>query len=214
MRNILLLAALLPAAALGADDITGTVDETLADDVVVTATRSAAPASTTPASVSRLSAADLEEIAPHHQADALNRSAGVYIQRGSGAESLGAIRSPVLTGAGACGAFLVAEDSLPIRPVGFCNLNEMFELNYEQAGQLEILRGPGSALFGASAVHGVINAITPDPRDMPRLFLGAESGSDSFKRVSFGVAHQTDDVRGPAFGAYGVATRAPGWRDA
>ena len=63
----------------------------------------------------------------------------------------------MLAGAGACGAFLVAEDSLPIRPVGFCNLNEMFELNYEQAGQIEVLRGPGSAMFGASAVHGVVN---------------------------------------------------------
>ena len=64
----------------------------------------------------------------------MNRNAGVYVQRGSGAESLMGIRSPVLAGAGGCGAFLVAEDSLPIRPVGFCNLNEMFELNYEQAG--------------------------------------------------------------------------------
>jgi outer membrane cobalamin receptor len=126
MRNILLLAALLPAAALGADDTATAVDETRADDIIVTATRSSASAATTPASVSRLGASELEEIASHHQADALNRSAGVYIQRGSGAESLGAIRSPVLTGAGACGAFLVAEDSLPIRPVGFCNLNEMF----------------------------------------------------------------------------------------
>ena len=91
----------------------------------------------------------------------LNTSPGVYVQRGSGAESLGAIRSPVLTGAGACGAFLMAEDSLPIRPVGFCNLNEMFELNYEQASVVEVLRGPGSALFGASAVHGIVNVLTP-----------------------------------------------------
>ncbi len=115
----------------------------------------------------------------------LNRNAGVYIQRGSGAESLGAIRSPVLAGAGACGAFLVAEDSLPIRPVGFCNLNEMFELNYEQAGQIEVLRGPGSAMFGASAVHGVVNrAHAHACAQLPEFALGIEGGSDSFKRVT------------------------------
>ena len=142
----------------------------------------------------------------------LNAIAGVYIQRGSGAESLAAIRSPVLTGAGACGAFLVAEDSLPIRPVGFCNLNEMFELNYEQAGQIEVLRGPGSAMYGASAVHGIVNVLTPACRRCPSFVAGLEGGSDSFKRVDFRLGDRAEfDALG--IGAYGVATRAPGWRD-
>ena len=65
----------------------------------------------------------------------------------------------------------------------------MFELNYEQADSVEILRGPGSSLFGASAVHGVVNVITPTVKYLPDLFFGAETGSDSFKRLSFGAAH-------------------------
>src|SRR4030095_11688954 len=128
-------------------------------EIVVTASREARDSLTSPASVTRLGDTDLAALGARHQADALNRIAGVYVQRGSGAESLGAIRSPVLTGAGACGAFLVAEDNLPIRPVGFCNLNELFELNYEQAGGIDVLRGPGSALYGASAVHGIVNVL-------------------------------------------------------
>jgi outer membrane receptor protein involved in Fe transport len=142
----------------------------------------------------------------------LNRNAGVYIQRGSGAESLGAIRSPVLAGAGACGAFRVAEDTLSIRPTGFCNNNEMFEVNYEQAQQIEVLRGPGSSMFGASAVHGVINVITPPVHELPEFAAGMEGGSDSFRRLTAaGTWHPGID--GPSFGMYGVATRAPGWRD-
>ena len=180
-------------------------------EIVVTASREARDALTSPASVTRLDADDLAGLGAKHQADALNRIAGVYVQRGSGAESLGAIRSPVLTGAGACGAFLVAEDNLPIRPVGFCNLNEMFELNYEQARAIEVLRGPGSAMFGASAVHGIINVLTPDAADLPRFSAGLEGGSDSFKRVRLGVAQE---VASWDLGAFGVATRAPGWRDA
>ena len=148
MRTILIVAALLPLAARAADDNlpaspptdAGTPQEEV---VVVTASRMPRDVMTEPASVSRIGADEIATLSPKHQADALNRGAGVYIQRGSGAESLTAIRSPVLAGAGACGAFLVAEDNLPIRPVGFCNLNEMFELNYEQAGALEVLRGPG-----------------------------------------------------------------------
>ncbi|HTU68175.1 MAG TPA: TonB-dependent receptor [Steroidobacteraceae bacterium] len=211
MRTFLLLAALLPVAALGADE-TDSLDESGPEDIVVSGTRAPSSAAVTPASVSRLSADELAEIASRHQADALNRNAGVYIQRGNGAESLVAIRSPVLAGAGACGAFLVAEDSLPIRPVGFCNLNEMFELNYEQADRIEVLRGPGSALFGASAVHGIVNVLTPDPKFMDAFTAGVEGGADSFKRVRFGAGHDFGTYSDPSVGIYGVATRAPGWR--
>ncbi len=209
MRTLLAVSALLPLAAAQAQQ----PEDAQPNDIVVTATREPRSALTTPASVSRLGAEDLALLSAKHQADALNRNAGVYVQRGSGAESLGAIRSPVLTGAGACGAFLIAEDNLPVRPVGFCNLNEMFELNYEQAGGIEVLRGPGSALYGASAVHGIVNVLTPRAADLPPFFAGVEGGSDSFKRVRLGFAGPLggDNVH---MGAYGVGTSAPGWRDA
>ena len=205
MRLTLIFVALAPLAANAAD-------ETEPQDIVVTATRDKRSAIQTPASISRIDSKTIQDIDSKHQADVLNRNAGVYIQRGSGAESLGAIRSPVLAGAGACGAFLVAEDSQPIRPTGFCNLNEMFETNYEQARQIEVLRGPGSAMFGASAVHGVINIITPSVHGMPVFSGGLEGGSDSFARVTFATSVESEDTAS-GFGAYGVFTRAPGWRD-
>jgi len=180
------------------------------EDVLVTATREPRDALATPASVTRIDGEDLAALSAKHQAEALNEIAGVYIQRGSGAESLGAIRSPVLTGPGGCGAFLYTEDNLPIRPVGFCNLNEMFELNYEQAGAIEVLRGPGSAMYGASAVHGIVNTLTPRVAEMPEYAAGLEGGSDSFVRMRFGLAKQLD---GWGIGAYGLGTDAPGWRD-
>jgi outer membrane cobalamin receptor len=94
-----------------------------------------------------------------HHAEVLNRVAGVMIQRGSGQESLTAIRSPVLPGAGSCGAFLFLENGIPIRPVGFCNVNELFEINTEQAHAIEVLRGPGTALYGSNAMHGTVNVL-------------------------------------------------------
>jgi iron complex outermembrane receptor protein len=205
MRYTLTLVALLPLAASAGDP-----DVTPGDEVVVTATREPRDSLVTPASVSRIDGDALAELSAKHQSEALNQSAGVYIQRGSGAESLTAIRSPVLSGAGACGAFLVAEDNMPIRPVGFCNLNEMFELNYEQAGAIEVLRGPGSAMYGASAVHGIVNLLTPRVVDLADFSAGIEGGSDSFKRLRLGFGHE---LGGWGVGAYGVGTDAPGWRD-
>ena len=151
-------------------------------DVVVTATRDKRSASQTPASISRIDDQTIADLDSKHQADVLNRNAGVYIQRGSGAESLGAIRSPVLAGPGACGAFLVAEDSLPIRPTGFCNLNEMFETNYEQAGQIEVLRGPGSVdVWRQRRARRHQSSSLRAVRSLPTFTLGLDGGSDSFK---------------------------------
>ena len=180
------------------------------ETVVVTATREPRSELSSPASVTRIDGEDLAELSAKHQAEALNEVAGVYVQRGSGAESLAGIRSPVLTGSGGCGAFLIAEDSLPIRPVGFCNLNEMFETNYEQAGAIEVMRGPGSAMYGSSAVHGIVNVLTPDVEDLAAFSAGLEGGSDSFVRLRLGFGQELD---GWGIGAYGVGTSAPGWRD-
>ena len=103
--------------------------DALPAEVVVTATRRAAPRLEVPVSVTRLGADEIGLVGASHAAEALNRVAGVMIQRGSGQESLTAIRSPVLAGPGACGTFLLLEDGVPIRPVGSCNVNELFEID-------------------------------------------------------------------------------------
>ncbi len=215
MRIFLILSVMLPLGASAADDEAQQASKppqaaSPGVTVVVTATREERSALTAPASVTKIDGEALAELSAKHQSEALNEIAGVYIQRGSGAESLGGIRSPVLTGAGGCGSFLIAEDSLPIRPVGFCNLNEMFEINYEQAGAIEVLRGPGSAMYGASAVHGIVNALTPSVTELRDFSAGIEGGSDSFVRLRLGFAHEMENW---GVGAYGLGTSAPGWRD-
>ena len=92
-----------------------------------------------------------------HAKELFNSSAGSWISRGSGQESLISLRSPVLTGSGACGSFLILEDGLPIRPAGFCNVNNLFEVSINLASMVEIIKGPSSARFGGNALHGAIN---------------------------------------------------------
>ena len=71
---------------------------------------------------------------------------------------------------------------------------------------------PDPSMFGASAVHGVINLITPTVHSLPTFTLGLDGGSDSFSRIAFATSHESEDSE-RGFGAYGVATSAPGWRD-
>ncbi len=136
---------------------------------------------------------------------------GAFIQRGSGQESLTALRSPVLTGPGSCGAFLFLEDGIPLRPVGFCNVNQLFEANFEQAAAVEVLRGPGSALYGANAMHGIINVISAAPSALPAVGLTVEAGSDRYLRAAMRLSGAT--LSGQA-GLTALATTDGGWRDA
>ena len=96
---------------------------------------------------------------PIHPSNIFNQIPSVWISRGSGQEHLTAIRSPVLTGPGACGSFLILEDGIPTRPSGFCNVNGLFETNFESAERLEVIKGPSSARYGSNAMHGLINVV-------------------------------------------------------
>ncbi len=113
-----------------------------------------------------------------HIYETMVRVPGVWVSNGSDEEHLTAIRSPVFTGTGACGEFLYLENGVPIRPAGFCNINNLFEINSEQAARIEVLRGAGSALFGSNALHGAINVVTPTTAEPGRLSL--EGGPDDY----------------------------------
>jgi outer membrane receptor protein involved in Fe transport len=154
------------------------------EPVVVTATRAPVAALQYAGSATRLESDAIAALGATHSSELLNRAPGSFLQRGSGQEVLVAIRSPVLTGAGACGAFLVLEDGVPIRPVGFCNVNQLFEVNLEQASAVEVLRGPGVGVLGANAVHGVVNVLSPDPERLPAVGISLESGSDEWRQAA------------------------------
>ena len=177
-------------------------------EVVVTATRAPRAILDVAASISRIDTATLNTAGTLHYDAALNQTPGVYVQRGSGQEGLLAVRSPVLTGAGACGAFLVLEDGMSTRPVGFCNVNELFELNTEQAAAAEVLRGPGTH-YGANALHGVINILTPRVAELPALSVGWRQGAADYRQLQFQTAATGGTVQ---FGAYGSATHDGGFR--
>ncbi len=139
------------------------------------------------AAVSVLTEQELELIGHTHLQEALNRLPGVSIHRNNGQESLTAIRSPVLTGAGACGAFLVAENGIPVRSSGFCNVNEMFDTHSESAASVEVVRGPGSAFWGSNAVHGLINVVLPQAGDAGAITL--EQGPRGSQRLKASIGH-------------------------
>ncbi|KAF0177522.1 MAG: TonB-dependent receptor [Hyphomonadaceae bacterium] len=139
------------------------------DEIIVTAERRAQSISTLPSNAAALTRDDLDSVGAQAPSEALNRLPGVAIHRGSGVESLPAIRSPVLTGGQGAGSFLVLEDGVPIRAPGFANINALYETSLDFAERVEVTRGPGSALYGSNAVHGVVNVVTTAPVEVRDL---------------------------------------------
>lgn len=54
---------------------------------------------------------------------------------------------------------------------------QAFRMNTAHISRIEVLRGPGSAVYGADALSGVINVITKDADELNGTTIGARSGS-------------------------------------
>ena len=207
MRFPLLQLALiaLPLAAAADDPL---------EEIVVTATRAPTALTDYAGSLTSFARNEIETVNHQHIHELMTRAAGVRLSRGSGQEHLTAIRSPVLTGAGSCGAFLMLEDGIPLRPAGFCNVNQLFELPTELADRIEILRGPANALYGSNALHGTINALMPEP-SAPG-YAAIESGANDFvrARLRLPLAADADSVFALVFADDGGFRADSGYRQA
>ena len=139
-------------------------------------------------SITSIDEKEIEYLDAQHPKQIFRRSSGVWISRGSGQEHLTAIRSPVLSGPGACGSFLILEDGLPVRPTGFCNVNGLFETFFEMSSGVETITGPASARYGANAMHGVINILSKSI-DSDNKF-SSNIGPNNYKNYKLRVGNQ------------------------
>ena len=102
------------------------------------------------------------------------------------------------------------------RPV-FSSLNGVYGLEHIPANMIdrvEVVRGGGSALFGASAIGGTINIITKEPLHNSASFAHnfmSQGGADSFDNVTTGnVSLVTNDNKAGVY-AYGQTRTRQGY---
>lgn len=175
------------------------------EQVLVTASRIPEDGAKLPLAWSSISEEELELVGHVHINEAMQQVPGAWIARGNGQESLIALRSPVLTGAGSCGAFLVAGEGISLRAPGFCNVNQLFDANTEQAGRIEVIKGPATALYGSNAMHGLINVLSAAPSEQQDQNIALEAGPYDYYRAKYGY--------GNTWGAHGVSVRINGTTD-
>ena len=175
-------------------------------EVVVSSTREEQLASATPLSVGVIKGEEIRETRGHHPSELVNRTPGVYVSNFGGEGHATAIRQPISTKA----LYAYLEDGVPIRSTGFFNHNALYEINIPQAGRLEIIKGPGTAVYGSDAVGGVVNAFTRDPSPHPEAEVFLEGGSSTYVR---GLGSASTTLGRSGFRADANVTRADGWRE-
>ncbi len=175
--------------------------------MTITGTRERAPLFETPEAVGSIAAESIHDTAPLHPGQILGQIPGVAVAVTNGEGHTTAIRQPFTTNP----VYLYLEDGIPIRATGFFNHNALYEVNVPMAGSIEVIRGPGTALYGSDAIGGIVNVLTRAPTAAPHAALSGEGGS-------FGTWRFMGDGGGGVgdSGAYNLdlnLTHTDGWRD-
>ena len=175
-------------------------------EMVLSSSREEQLASTTPVSVGVIRGEEIRETRGHHPSEIVNRTPGVYVSNFGGEGHATAIRQPISTKA----LYAYLEDGVPIRSTGFFNHNALYEINIPQAGRLEVIKGPGTAVYGSDAVGGVVSAFTRDPSPQPEAEIFLEGGSSTYVR---GLGSVSTTAGRSGVRADANITRADGWRE-
>jgi outer membrane receptor protein involved in Fe transport len=154
------------------------------EQVVVTASKVEQQLVNAPATVSVVSAQTLESKSNQDYASLFRSVPGVNVSQTSA-------RDLNITSRGATGTLstsqlaLIDGRSVYLDFFGFVGW-DFLPVNFSEVKQIEVIRGPASAVWGANALNGVVNIITKTPREAPGT--NVTFGFGTFDRTVTGQA--------------------------
>ncbi len=172
------------------------------DHVVVSASLGGALAPEVGSSVTIINSEDITSQGVETVADAMRNVPGVAINRTG---QMGAVTSAFIRG-GNSNYDLILIDGMPMNDFG--GGFDLAPLPTEGVEQVEVLRGPESALYGSNAVAGVINIVTDPGEGSPHFDFSGEGGSYDYYRLTTGGAGFTHGL-GWSYNLSRIATTGP-----
>ncbi len=145
-------------------------------EVTLVATGSPAPLNRAAAVTTVITSADLRNMGAKDIDDALMTVPGLYVSRSD------QVYTPMYIFRGIYGSLnpqaLLLINGLPQKTLVYGNRGDVWGgLPVEAIERIEIIRGPGSALYGADAFAGVINIVTKSNREIQGVQSGIRAGS-------------------------------------
>jgi iron complex outermembrane receptor protein len=155
------------------------------------------------ASVSVITDQDIELYGYHSLADALRTQRGFYLNT-DGLNWFAGV-SGFLFPDDWNSRLLVLVDGRPTRDMIYSqtHLDQDFVVPMEAVERIEVIRGPGSALYGSDAVFSVINVVTKNGADIDGVQVNVEGGTQWTGRINalFGFeSHDGWDIMGDVSG--------------
>lgn len=157
------------------------------EDFVSIATGRKQPVAKAPAVASVITAKEIIEIGARSLMEVLEGTPGLHVSREAGGYD------PIITIRGIYSDFnpqvLMLVNGVPITNLLFGNRGEAWgSMPIESISRVEVIRGPGSAVYGADAFAGTINIITKKANEIDGLEIGGSIGSFNTNRgwVLFG----------------------------
>ena len=158
--------------------------------VVVSASRIEQPLSKVLSSVSVITRQDIEKSQSPTLADLLQGEAGFEFGRNGG---MGSTTSFFLRGQNST-SVLVMVDGVRVQTDQIAALT-MTDMPLSQIERIEILRGNAGALYGESAIGGVINIQTRQGKGVPTSYGAISYGTRGTSEASAGYSGQLDEVK-------------------
>ncbi|MEI6558727.1 MAG: TonB-dependent receptor [Rhodospirillaceae bacterium] len=186
----------------------GALEALFGEPVTLSATGKPQRASEVPASMEIITADQIRRSAATDIPGILRRFAGIDVYRSSanGADvSIRGYSAPMT------GRILVLVDGRQIYndSIGFISWG-LLPVELDEIRQIEVVKGPQSALYGFNAAAGVINIITYDPLDTPVNSVRLSGGSQEQRGLSTVVTLKGGNRAAARFSASGFDSRGEG----
>ena len=150
-----------------------------------------------PGAVSVLHGDDMRKLGARNVAEGLGRVPGLYVTEGNSGEYRVQVRGVGTTLFGSNIKILL--DGMPMNSAVSGAAGAVLRIPIEQIERIEVVRGPGSALYGEYALTGLVNIILRKNENS----VGAGVGSDNYRQADFMVSGGTTNDEGVMWNANG-----------
>lgn len=166
------------------------------DRIVVTATRTERALDDVPSAVTAIDREQMDRELVRNLKDLFRYEPGITVTTGTGRFGLGDIRIRGLGG----NRVRIETDGIAVPDAfsigSFSSANRNF-VDLDTLKRVEVVRGPGSALYGSDALGGVVAFATKDPSDY------LEEGKDAYFGFKLGYEGADDGLFGATTAAFG-----------
>jgi len=184
----------VPASGLAVGDVSLAVARPRLDEVVVTASRRPEKMLDAPATIFSVSPEGTIERSAATPVDHLRDVAGLDVASGGIVQSNVVARGFNALFSG--DLLMLVDNRFGFVPSLRVNVPSLIAPSREDVDHIEVLLGPGAALYGPNAANGVVHIVTKSPFESRGTTLAVEGGGRDFGRLAFRQAS--------TFGNFGV----------